>query len=110
MRFSFKHAPAIIQLNVNPGKMLHPKWAAQISGNAPREAVSFDGEEWAEDTDYDPGEAADGEKYFDDKWGEDLNEESDFAGDSYLIVEKRSERIGTDGEIGKDWKILERWF
>lgn len=74
-----------------------------IPGNAPREAVSFDGEEWAEDTDYDPGETADGEKYFDDKWGEDLNEESDFAGDS-------SKRIGTDREIGKDWKILERWF
>ena len=52
-------------------------------GNAPREAVSFDGEEWAEDADYDPGETADGEKYFDDKWGEDLNEESDFAG--YIV-------------------------
>ena len=53
---------------------------APISGNAPRDAVSFDGD-WAEDTDYDPGEtAADGEEYFDDKWGEDLNEESDLAG------------------------------
>eukprot|EP00434_Breviolum_minutum_P021157 symbB.v1.2.018668.t1/scaffold1455.1/size117749/4 len=45
--------------------------------NAPSETGSFDGEEWAEDVDYDPGAQVAGEQYFDDKWGEDLNEESE---------------------------------
>lgn len=52
---------------------------SQNWGNAPSETGSFDGEEWAEDVDYDPAAQVAGEEYFDDKWGEDLNEESSLA-------------------------------
>lgn len=54
---------------------------SQNWGNAPSETGSFDGEEWAEDVDYDPAAQVAGEEYFDDKWGEDLNEESSLAKD-----------------------------
>lgn len=59
---------------------------SQNWGNAPSETGSFDGEEWAEDVDYDPAAQVAGEEYFDDKWGEDLNEESSLAKDGLLHV------------------------
>eukprot|EP00438_Fugacium_kawagutii_P007061 Skav227754 [mRNA] locus=scaffold1653:21180:25330:- [translate_table: standard] len=67
---------------VKTGGPMRPKLISLLSGNATPEAVSFDGGSWAEDQDYDPREAqqnAGGQEYFDDKWGEDLNEESDLA-------------------------------
>ena len=36
---------------------------------------SFDGEEWAEDNDYDMKVGERSEEYFDDKWGEELDDE-----------------------------------
>lgn len=77
--------------------------------NAPREAVSFDGEEWAEDTDYDPGETADGEKYFDDKWGEDLNEESE-GESSVADFQAMEDEDFSDEELERRWESFdEEW-
>ncbi|CAK9026930.1 Probable GTP-binding protein EngB [Durusdinium trenchii] len=38
---------------------------------------SFDGEEWAEDNDYDMKVGERSEEYFDDKWGEELDDEGE---------------------------------
>eukprot|EP00913_Durusdinium_trenchii_P022662 g21285.t1 len=63
---------------------------------------SFDGEEWAEDNDYDMKVGERSEEYFDDKWGEELDDEGegrtldDFDDEAYEDEDDFSEDHSSD--------------